>query len=242
MSLRGNSQEKNKPYNRRLVLETIRLRGPVSRTEIAAALGLSSQSITNIIRDLVAENLVDQNRGKAIQRGQPPIELKVNPSGAFAIGMQINRHGLKAILVDLADQIVEELSVPLSSTQPDVVLQEVGRLVEQLCKNPSVVESKRICGLGVAMPGPFGVLAEGGWGEASLPEWQGLDISAALSEVSGLPVFLGNDATAAAIGEKHYGLGKNLQNFFYIHFGGFGLGGGISCLWKRLSWSLGKCG
>lgn len=242
MSLRGNSQEQNKPYNRRLVLETIRLQGPISRTKIADLLRLSSQSITNIVRDLVVENLVEQNRGKAVQRGQPPIELKVNPSGAFAIGMQISQNSLKAILVNLADQIIHEQSIPLSSTSPDHILPEVTRLVDLLKDQLGDDEKDRIGGLGVAMPGPFGVLTESGWGEASLPEWQGLDISDLLSKASGLPVFLGNDATVAAIGEKHYGVGQKLQNFFYVHFGSTGLGGGLIVSGNAYRGSSGNAG
>lgn len=242
MSLRGNSQEQNKPYNRRLVLEAIRLQGPISRTKIADLLGLSSQSITNIVRDLVAEDLVEQTRGKAVQRGQPPIELRVNPSGAFAIGMQISQHSLKAILVDLSDQIIHEALIPLNSTSPDHILPEVTRLVDLLKNKLGEYERDRIGGLGVAMPGPFGVLTESGWGEASLPEWQRLDISDLLSKASGLPVFLGNDATVAAIGEKHYGVGQKLQNFFYIHFGSTGLGGGMVIDGNAYRGSFGNAG
>ena len=57
MALRGTNQESGRPYNRRIVLETIRLHGPIARGEIARKVGLTVQTVSTIIRELELQGL-----------------------------------------------------------------------------------------------------------------------------------------------------------------------------------------
>ena len=50
--LRGTNQEFGRPYNRRIVLESIRLRGPTTRGDIAKRVGLTVQTVSTIVREL----------------------------------------------------------------------------------------------------------------------------------------------------------------------------------------------
>ena len=54
----------------------------------------------------------------------------------------------------------------------------------------------------------------------------GVRRAAACQAAACVPVFLENDAAAAAIGELHFGLGQRYQSFFYILITA-GLGGGL---------------
>jgi predicted NBD/HSP70 family sugar kinase len=58
------------------------------------------------------------------------------------------------------------------------------------------------------------------------PGWQDIPIADRLREQLEMPVYLENNATAAAVGERWYGAGRQIGTFFYIYFGS-GLGGGI---------------
>ena len=57
MTLRGTNQESGRPYNRRIVLETIRLNGPTTRGEIAKRVGLTVQTVSTIVRELEEQDL-----------------------------------------------------------------------------------------------------------------------------------------------------------------------------------------
>ena len=52
MALRGTNQEFGRPYNRRIVLELIRLHGPTTRGDIAKRVGLTVQTVSTIVREL----------------------------------------------------------------------------------------------------------------------------------------------------------------------------------------------
>ena len=81
-------------------------------------------------------------------------------------------------------------------------------------------------GLGLVMPGPFGVEGMSSVGPTTLPGWEEVDAAAELERRLGLPVRLEKDATAAAIGERLYGRAAALRNFVYL-FIGAGLGAGL---------------
>ena len=55
--LRGTNQEQGKPFNKRIVLELIRRRGPIARNEIAESIGLTVQTVSTIVRELEEEGL-----------------------------------------------------------------------------------------------------------------------------------------------------------------------------------------
>jgi predicted NBD/HSP70 family sugar kinase len=74
-----------------------------------------------------------------------------------------------------------------------------------------------VLGIGIAMPGPF---------DARLDDSHASALPARLAVATGLPVLLENDATAAALGERLYGAGRTLRNFFLVYVG-IGLGGGL---------------
>ena len=76
---------------------------------------------------------------------------------------------------------------------------------------------------------------------ANLP-WKGIvPFAKLLSESTGLPVSLTNDANAAAIGEATYGVAKGMKDFIMITLG-TGVGSGIYCNGKLLYGSDGNAG
>ena len=62
MALKGTNQEFGRPYNRRIVLETIRQRGPIARGEIAGLVGLTVQTVSNITRELEEQGFLKGTR------------------------------------------------------------------------------------------------------------------------------------------------------------------------------------
>jgi glucokinase len=70
--------------------------------------------------------------------------------------------------------------------------------------------------IGIGAPGPTdpyeGVLLMG----PNLPGWLRVNLSRALGDVFGMPVFVGNDANLAGLAEHRYGAGRGVTNMVYI--------------------------
>ena len=59
-----------------------------------------------------------------------------------------------------------------------------------------------------------------------LPGWAGLPLADIISKKTGVVTYLINDASAAALGEQRYGIGKGIKNLVLLTLG-TGIGGGI---------------
>lgn len=81
-------------------------------------------------------------------------------------------------------------------------------------------------GVGMALPGPFGVESMSFVGPTTMAGWEDVCIPERLSKLTGLPSFFDTDMMAAALGEQLYGLGTELSKYYYLYFG-LGLGGAM---------------
>lgn len=84
---------------------------------------------------------------------------------------------------------------------------------------------ERVLGLGLASPGPIDQDSGMVVAPPKLAHWTRVPMKQLLSEATGLPVTLDNDATAAAIGERWSGP-PGVADFAYFFFG-TGIGGGL---------------
>ena len=226
--LTGTNLVYTKQYNLRIVLEVIRLFGPLSRADVARHTELTGQTISNLVRELLAHGLVHEVAKRSEGRGAPSTSLAINPNGSFALGLDLDRDHLTGVIVDLAGVVRQRIHVELDFPTPTDALELMTRTVDSLIERQDVDRS-RISGLGVGVPGPMH-MASGSTSylvnPKSFPGWHDIPLAAWLQERLQMPVFLENNATAAAVGERWYGAGQQLGTFFYIYFGS-GLGGGL---------------
>lgn len=221
MALRGTNQEFGRPYNRRIVLETIRLEAPIARGEIASKVGLTVQTVSTIIRELELQGFVMGSREAPKGRGLPRTNLTLNPEGGFAIGLHVTPIGVSAALVNLAGKIVGTRHHPMSRVSPEATFPVFEALIAEM---RALRPEGRMLGIGVAMPGPSDVDSMSFVGPTTLEGWKGIPVRDRLAEANALPVFAGAELGAVALGERLYGIGRDFKGFYYVYFG-VGLGG-----------------
>lgn len=219
--LQRTNQESGRPYNRRLVLEAIRVHAPTTRNGIASRVGLTVQTVSTIVRELEEQGYVLAAREEPRGRGLPPTLLRINPEGGYAIGLHVTPLGIDAALVNLSGDVVAARRRQAEQVGPDDAFRLIGELAGQLiAERPE----GRMLGVGLALPGPFGVEKMSFVGPTALAGWENVALQARLHEATGLPSFFETDMAAAALGERLYGLGADFSDFYYLFFG-VGLGG-----------------
>lgn len=219
--LKGTNQELGRPFNKRIVLELIRRRGPLARNEIATRIGLTVQTVSTIVRELEEEGYLLSERERPRGRGVPPTKLAINPQGGFALGIHVTPLNITAALVDLCGDIVASAQRHAEQATPDEAFAIIEELAAELAGK---VSSERMLGVGMAMPGPFGVESMSFVGSTTMTGWHGTEIARRLEDATGLPAFIEIDMAAAACGEQIQGRGTELDDFYYLFFG-IGLGG-----------------
>jgi predicted NBD/HSP70 family sugar kinase len=221
----GTNQDGASAHNRRVIFDALRINGALTRADLARATQLTPQTVSNIVDSLEADGLVIADEPRRQGRGQPARPYRILPEGACAIGVQLDRHQMLGVVVDLAGTPLLRRQRQLPAGGPKkggaALLKLIGELrAFAVDRKPS----SRLLGLGLAMPGPFGTVeGEDPWG---MQDWQDFPLADWLTRKIGLVSSVQNDASAGAIAEKMYGAAAGLENFVYL-FIGYGLGAGL---------------
>ncbi|MDG4852074.1 MULTISPECIES: ROK family transcriptional regulator [unclassified Mesorhizobium] len=223
MALRGTNQEFGRPYNRRIVLESIRRFGPIARGDIAQHVGLTVQTVSTIVRELEEQGYILSVREEPKGRGQPPATLRINPEGGYAVGIHLTPLGIDAALINLSGDVIESVHREAPSPTPDLAFEAIGAMVADLTGRRA---GGRVIGVGMALPGPFGVESMSFVGPTTMAGWKGVPLRERLAAATGLPAFFETDMAAAAMGERLYGLGLQRSDYYYLYFS-VGLGGAM---------------
>lgn len=223
-ALSGTNLARAGDYNLRTVLQAIRLTPMTTRVDIAQQTGLTAPTIANITTRLTEMGLVKVTGRKQGGRGQPALQLVVEPDGAFAIGLNIDRDHLTLIILDLAGKVRVRITRTIAFALPDDVERFVRDELDGAIAT-GAVDRSRILGVGVALPDELGSIALPGR-PTDYGIWASTDLAALLGGLMPWPIHCDNDAAAAALGEAEYGSGFDNPSFFYLLVSA-GLGGGI---------------
>ena len=224
MRLSGTNLERAGDHNQRVTLHAIRVNGPVVRPDLASTTGLTPAAIANITKRLLRYRLILEAGTARGSRGQPAKKLIVNPDCCYSVGLNIDRDHVTLVVVDFLGRVRARSSREIKFAMPKTVQAFFNRAVGPLLSRAGIDASKLV-GVGVAFPDDI----QG----AGLPEqpadysiWGEVAIDKLLAVNLDAPVFVENDAAAAAMGEMQFGLGQQYQSFFYILITA-ALGGGL---------------
>ena len=220
----GANLERAADHNQRMTLHAIRVHGELTRVELSAITGLTPPAISNITRRLLDDGLIEESGHRRGGRGQPAIRLQVRAGARHAIGLNIDRDHVTLVVVDFTGRILARATRDIAYALPDQVQSFYRRTVSPLLQQANV-EPETLIGIGVAVPDDLGLVDLAGR-PAAYATWSETDLAKLLSEPFDLPVFVENDAAAAALGELQFGLGHQYPSFFYVLISS-GLGGSL---------------
>jgi predicted NBD/HSP70 family sugar kinase len=224
-AISGTNLEQAKSHNRRVVIEAIRTNGALSRAAIARLTALSSQTISNIVEELEDAGLLRPEATLKGARGQPAVPYSINPDGGYSIGLQLDHQLAVGVVTDLSGTMRARIERDVDRPTPAQAMPLLATISSDLIAT-SRLDRTRLLGIGMAMPGPFGVEGMTSVGPTALPGWHDFPVAEELQRLTGIAVTVENDATAAAIGERLYGVARRLDSFVYL-FIGTGLGAGL---------------
>ncbi|MQA80180.1 MAG: ROK family protein [Streptosporangiales bacterium] len=213
-------------YNRAVILEAIRSRGEISRVELAELTGLTTQTVSNIVRRLLEAELVVEAGRLPSAGGKPRTALALNPHGAYAIGMHLDPDATVTVLMNLGGEVVARVRRRSNGGRsPRSTVQRLAGAIDQVIEKADIPVTA-VAGVGVACPGPVdlerGLVVE----PPNLAGWHEEPLVDALADRVGIPVRLDNDATAMAVGERWAGGADRAEPFAFLYLG-TGIGGGL---------------
>ncbi|MEW9669383.1 ROK family transcriptional regulator [Ammoniphilus sp. 3BR4] len=214
-----------KSLNKSLILNVIRLDGPISRAEIAKKTNLTPPTVTNLVGELLESNLVIESDLGTSSGGRKPIMLRIHASAFHVIGIDVGASHLKVVSANLNAEIIDTLLVkmpnPITSENfLKLLVQSIETMLDK-----SGLQKDTILGIGVGMHG----LVDPQKGVARYApnlDLRQIPIREELETAFDLPVEIENDVRAMALGESWFGNGQGIDNFICINVG-MGIGAGI---------------
>jgi len=206
------------------VLRLLRDQEPRSRIEISRQLNINNGVLTRVSRELISLGLVAEAGAQAAPRGRPSLPLSLRADGAYAIGAATHPGWVDLCVLDFAGTPLAQHSFPWSEGDPrqfgELLVREVGAITAKLR-----LRHARFLGFGVSVPGyTVGSRAQRHT-VARMESWRDHDLSSLLADVLDGPVWIENDANAAAIAE-YYSSGAQDGTSMLALFLGHGVGGG----------------
>ncbi len=210
-----------KQVNRRSILRYLWHHDLASRAEIARSLQLNPATITNLTRELKEEDwLVETGDGDS-SGGRPPVLLMLNRESLQMIGVDVGIHSIKFGLVNGAGIFLKSWRMDRVEIQSgdDLLLLIMEGIQSQ------ALNLETILGIGIGMHG-FVDRKKGIIQYAPAFELEEYALQEKLENTLDCMVVLDNDVRAMAVGERWFGLAKDVSDFFLINIGD-GVGGAL---------------
>jgi len=143
----------------------------------------------------------------------------------YILGMDIGGFGLRAALVDLHSHTYHCAHREIGSGSADAITQDAIALARELLEQHGVTPD-RVVRVGVGFAGP--VNARSGTVHLShrMSGWEHFPLKQQIEDAFGAVTLLDNDANLIALAEATFGIGRDVQDLFYLHLSS-GVGGGL---------------
>lgn len=232
------SQSALRTLNQQRIADTLRSSGPSTQAELARQTGLSTATISNIVRVMATAGLVETE--PTTSSGRRALLVRLRDSSAVTVGIDFGRRHLRIVIATLGYSVIAEQNVelPLGHRAEDGIDRAAELLASMLAEHSIAATS--VLGVGVGIPGPIdrrrGRVVQG----AILPEWVGIELTD-LEERLHLPVSFDNDANLGALAEVTWGPHSEVENLVFVKIGS-GIGSGLILNGTPFYGSLGVTG
>lgn len=198
--------------NKQIVLNYVRDRSPISRAEIARETALQRSTVSAIVDDLQDAGLIEDLGTGNSTGGRKPTLLRLKTGTPVAVGVDVTPQKTTIAIADLAGRVLEQQTFSTSANMAFMTEQIIEKVSVFVAKYP---ESK--LEVGITVPG----IADHTLGTVLyIPyfNWRDWNIAAEITEKTGLPATVENDANAIALAELWFGHEKirKTRNFITV--------------------------
>ncbi len=212
----------------RALLRELRKCGALPRAALAQRLELTPTALTRLSRELLTLDVIAELPEVDAQgRGRPAIPLTISARGGYAVGATAHKGALDIALVDFTGTPIAHRREALDGLDPVAFARHVRRITHELVDRHELL-GRRMLGIGIAIPGPAFSLAGERWSVVDvLPGWRSAPLRAIFAAELGWPLWLENDANAAAIAEFYGGGHSSDCTTMAVILLGYGIGAGV---------------
>jgi predicted NBD/HSP70 family sugar kinase len=224
----GQRSETVRRANLSAIVRELHARGPLSRSELVARTGLTRSAIRGLIGELVAADLVSEERAAPLGTpGRPSPVVRPNPEDAVVLALEIAVDSLAVARVGLGGEVFDLIRIERTPghTTVDEIVADLARLVAHVRSrrpgaDPEVGIGVAVVGVVRRQDGLISMAPNLGWVDVPLGE----RLAAALGRA--IPISIANDADLGAVAELRRGAAIGADHVLFLQ-GEVGVGGGL---------------
>lgn len=180
------------------ILELIRKRGPISRTEISHITDINIVSMSNYVKEYIANSILVETGLDVSTGGRRPELVELNTKSLYVIGLDIGVSNIIATITDLSINVMGKIKIPSPATDAQAAALKA---IEELLRTSKVDKGKiKAVGIGAAYSDDLSS-----------------SMRRAIVEKFGIDTFMGGDAACAAFGEKQLNPKANAENLLFMY-------------------------
>jgi len=201
------------------ILELIRKRSPISKAEISRTLGFNIVTITNYLDYYINKRMVLEVGLDVSSGGRRPELLELNARSGYIVGVDMGPEFISSVVADLKIKVVSQMKVPRPDGSMENLIPEVVKAISDTVEK-SKIDISSLKNIGIGMSGivdyysgtirdtdPLRGRTRVGF----------LRFIKAIEDKFNIPVYIGNDASCAAFGEKALNPGADVDNMLYMY-------------------------
>ena len=211
--------------NERILLEHLRNNGPMSRAQLARATRLSKPTVSNALGNLERVGLVRPTGEKSAEHGgRHGILYESDPTAGYVLGIDIGRSWVRVAVADLTGTIVVRRDGSNQVRTAAALVNMTADLAKKTLAEAGL-EWSQVVHTVVGTPGVFDQQGGRVILAPNLPGLEQQGIIGMLQSTLGPGLTMDNDANLAALGERVFGCGKEVDTFVFLTIGtGIGMG------------------
>lgn len=215
-----------KTLNQFQILNTIRIAGAISRTEIAQIVGHSRATVTNITARMIANDLIYEKEVEGTAaRGRNRILLAINPGAAYVVGVKVSAFRIGCVVTDILANVKSSVVMPVRTSERPAEF--VADLIEEAirhCVKEAGLSLKQISGIGIGIPGLVDS-REGVSYWSPLYRRGDTTLRELIQERFSIDTYVDNDANTVTLAQLWAGQGVGINNFIVVTIeDGLGMG------------------
>src|SRR6266550_119757 len=219
----GQRSETVRRANLSAIVRELHARGPLSRSGLVAATGLTRSAIRGVIGEFATEERAEPSGTP----GRPSPVVRLNPTGAMVMAVEIAVDSIAVAIVGLGGQVLELVRVdrPPGHTSVDEVVADLAELAATV--RGHAWSSNNLIGIGVAVVGMVR-RTDGFVSMAPNLEWTDVPLGSRIAQALDTdgPIAVAHEADLGALAELRRGAARGHDNIVFIS-GEVGVGGGI---------------
>lgn len=198
----------------------------ISRADLAKETEMSPTSITRLIRQLLELGLVCQSEAFSNGVGRNGIQVCINESAFYSMGVSIDSDYVKVCIVNCVDEILAETQEALENRYytPEELLEKAKQMLDQLILRHHIRKDK-VQALGIGCVGNIDHVRGYSYFSSQMG-WHDVDLASMVRRIFGMDACIDNDVKMALIGATYQFPKMRSSDSVYVSVGA-GVGAAI---------------